>query len=414
MAAERFPSLREIVEDVVNSTPVYDIHTHLYDPAFGELLLWGIDDLLTYHYLVAEAFRWIPTPFEEFWAWPKAQQAEAIWNALFIEHSPISEACRGVITTLNALGFDPRQGDLASLRRRYAQWAPGDFITRCMETANVRKICMTNSPFDDLETPVWERGFVRDDRFVAALRIDPLLLEWEKTAPRLHAAGYRVSADFSGQTFAEVRRFLAEWTARIDAQYCMVSLPPDFQFPANDATARLIEHAVMPHGRECGQAFALMIGVRRAANAALRLAGDSVGPADVGAVERLCAAFPQNKFLCTMLARENQHALCVAARKFRNLHIFGCWWFLNNPSLIEETTRMRLELIGLSCTPQHSDARVLDQIIYKWTHSREIIARVLVEKYNDLKVAGWECAQEEVERDVRDLFGGALEKFLAM
>jgi len=44
-----------------------------------------------------------------------------------------------------------------------------------------------------------------------------------------------------------------------------------------------------------------------------------------------------------MLARENQHALCIAARKFRNLHVFGCWWFLNNPSIIEEMTRMLLE-----------------------------------------------------------------------
>ena len=39
----------------VRETSVYDIHTHLYDPAFGELLLWGIDDQLVYHYLVAEA-----------------------------------------------------------------------------------------------------------------------------------------------------------------------------------------------------------------------------------------------------------------------------------------------------------------------------------------------------------------------
>ena len=31
-----------------------DIHTHLYEAAFGELLLWGIDELLIYHYLVAE------------------------------------------------------------------------------------------------------------------------------------------------------------------------------------------------------------------------------------------------------------------------------------------------------------------------------------------------------------------------
>jgi len=89
-----------------------------------------------------------------------------------------------------------------------------------------------------------------------------------------------------------------------------------------------------------------------------------------------------------VLARENQHELCVLARKFRNLHIFGCWWFTNVPEIINEMTRMRLELIGLSVTPQHSDARVLDQIIYKWTHSRRIIAQVLVEKYADLAQTG--------------------------
>ena len=33
----------------VRETNVYDIHTHLFDPSFGELLLWGIDDQLVYH-----------------------------------------------------------------------------------------------------------------------------------------------------------------------------------------------------------------------------------------------------------------------------------------------------------------------------------------------------------------------------
>ena len=37
------------IEDIVLSAPVTDVHTHLYDPAFKELLLWGIDDLLVYH-----------------------------------------------------------------------------------------------------------------------------------------------------------------------------------------------------------------------------------------------------------------------------------------------------------------------------------------------------------------------------
>src|SRR5271170_3870235 len=56
--ADRVPVARQI-EDIVMSTPLTDIHTHLYDPAFNELLLWGIDDLLTYHYLVAEMFRYV-------------------------------------------------------------------------------------------------------------------------------------------------------------------------------------------------------------------------------------------------------------------------------------------------------------------------------------------------------------------
>ncbi|MCC6152702.1 MAG: glucuronate isomerase, partial [Candidatus Hydrogenedentes bacterium] len=111
-------------------------------------------------------------------------------------------------------------------------------------------------------------------------------------------------------------------------------------------------------------------------------------------------------FMVTMLARENQHELCVAGRKFPNLFIFGCWWFLNNPSLIEEMTRMRLELLGLSVTPQHSDARVLEQVIYKWDHSRAIIAKVLEEKYCDLLNAGWNVSDAEIARDVKGLLGG--------
>ena len=113
-----------------------------------------------------------------------------------------------------------------------------------------------------------------------------------------------------------------------------------------------------------------------------------------------------------MLARENQHELCVAARKFGNLMVFGCWWFLNNPSLIEEIERMRFELLGTSFIPQHSDARVLDQLVYKWDHSRKIIAKVLADKYRDIIDAGWRLTKAEVERDVAHLLKENFLEFL--
>jgi hypothetical protein len=116
--------------------------------------------------------------------------------------------------------------------------------------------------------------------------------------------------------------------------------------------------------------------------------------------------------MVTMLSRENQHQLCVAARKFRNLHVFGCWWFVNNPSVIEEVTRERLELLGPSFTAQHSDARVLDQVVYKWVHSKKILGDALFEKYSDLVESGWELEEKELERDIAGLLGGNFWAFL--
>lgn len=399
------------IEKIVGATPVTDVHTHLYDPAFRNLLAWGIDDLLTYHYLVAEGFRHFTMPYEKFWALSKERRADLTWEALFIDHSPISESCRGVLTTLQALGLDVKKRDLPALRKWFARQKPDEHAARCLALAGVESICMTNSPFDDLERPHWERGFRRNEHFMAALRVDPLLLAWNETATRLAQWGYATTPALSRKTISEVRRFLADWTQRLGARYLMVSLPPQFTYPGPDDSAQLIEKAVLPHCREFNLPFAVMPGVKRGVNPHLQMAGDGVGRSDLDTVQNLCAAHPENKFLATVLARENQHELCVLARKFRNLHIFGCWWFLNVPSLINETTRMRVELLGLDFTPQHSDARVLDQLIYKWRHSRRIIADVLVEKYTDLAATGWTVTPAEIERDARNLFGGAFEQF---
>ena len=409
--AAHVPFARQI-ENVVMSADLLDIHTHLYAPAFRELLLWGIDELLTYHYLVAEVFRYLDMPYEKFWSLSKPNQADLVWKELFLERSPVSEACRGVLTTLHALGLDMKKRDLPAIRTWFAAQDADKHISRCMELAGVKKIYMTNSPFDELERPVWERGYRRDERFQACLRIDPLLVAWPETAPKLARWGYKVkAAPLTQKTLDQVRRFLADRTKRLNAAYVMVSIAPDFAFPAKDATSQLIEKAVLPHCREFGLPFALMPGVKRAVNPQLRLAGDGVGLSDLSALQNLCAGFPENKFMVTVLARENQHELCVLARKFRNLHVFGCWWFTNVPYLIDEMTRLRMELLGLSFTPQHSDARVLEQIIYKWQHSRRIIAQVLVEKYSALAQTGWQVTPKEVERDVQGLFGGDFERF---
>ena len=155
-----------------------------------------------------------------------------------------------------------------------------------------------------------------------------------------------------------------------------------------------------------------MIGVRRQVNPALRAAGDAVGRSDMRSLENLCVEFPENRLLVSVLSRENQHELCVYARKFRNLLPFGCWWFLNNPSIVEEITRERIELLGTSFIPQHSDARVLEQLIYKWRSTRRTIAPVLAQSYKSLTAAGRSVNRAEIERDVARLFRGNFQSFV--
>ncbi len=413
MVIQSKEQLRSFLHETVQTTPITDIHSHLFTEDFGNLLLWGIDELLTYHYLVAETFRFHPNlAYDTFWAMSKTEQADLVWKTLFLEHSPYSEACRGVLTVLNRLGLDVSTRDLASYRSFFASMSTAEYLNLVFKLSNVNTVCMTNDPFVDEERDQWETIGDIDPRFHTALRLDPLLNGWDQTWRRLKSWGYAVEESFSEKTIEGVKAFLRDWIRRMDPLYMAVSLPPSFQYPEESNRARVIETCILPIAREFDIPFAMMIGVNKRVNPALNDAGDSVGPSDVRAVERLCAAFPDNKFLCTMLARENQHGLTVAARKFRNLHVFGCWWFLNNPSLIEEMTRMRFELLGVSVTPQHSDCRVLDQLIYKWDHSRFIIEKVLLDKYSDLMDTGWQLQENEIQRDVSDLFGGSFWSFL--
>jgi len=237
---------------------------------------------------------------------------------------------------------------LTEAREFFEAYDTQELIDHVFELANVSDVVMTNDMFDAGETQVWSSGTSIDRRYHAALRMDRLLNDWENTSAKLKELGYKVDAKLDGESASEVRRFLDAWIERMSPVYMAVSLPDDFLFPHNDIRDRVIREVVLPTAREHRLPFAMMIGVRRRVNSALRDAGDGVGRADLRAVERMCDENPDLRFLATFLSRENQHELCVSARKFSNLMPFGCWWFLNNPSIASEITLERLEMLGTS------------------------------------------------------------------
>jgi hypothetical protein len=398
--------LRREVMEVVNDIPVIDVHTHLLPTQFGEMSLFGIDELLTYHYLIVETFRSSKVKPEEFWRLNTIEQADLVWKTLFVENTPLSEATRGVVTVLSSLGLDVQTSDLSEARAFFRSRKLSEHVDRILDLAGVSDVVMTNDPFNAQEARIWETATEIDKRFHATLRMDRLLNDWEHAAMRLPKLGYQVESNGSAKTATEVRRFLAKWIAVMKPVCMAVSLPAEFKYPDDDARNWVLREVVLPTAKEHGIALALMIGVRRGVNAALRVAGDGVGRADVTALERLCVENPDVRFLITFLSRENQHELCVVARKFSNLMPFGCWWFLNNPSIISEITRERLELLGTSFIPQHSDARILEQLIYKWQHSRVVIGESLCESYERLLQNGRAVTRQEIERDVTRMLRG--------
>jgi hypothetical protein len=311
-----------------------------------------------------------------------------------MERTPVSESARGVIAVLQAFGLDTTASSLTEFREFFRVQNFAEHVRRVFELAGISHVVMTNDPLDTAEAEGWPAGGVPETGFQTSLRLDRILNEGALETP----AAVRLTLEVSVQ--------------RMKPLYMAVSLPDSFAFPEDDTRIDLmLREAVLPACRDLNLPLALMIGVRRGVNPALRDAGDGVGRADLRSIEALCTEFPDNRFLVTVLSRENQHELCVYARKFSNILPFGCWWFLNNPSIVEEITRERLEMLGTSFIPQHSDARVLEQLIYKWRNTRRTLAPILTRSYQLLAEDGRMVTPEEIRRDVRRLFRGNFESW---
>jgi len=104
----------------VADVKVIDVHTHLFPPEHGPMMLWGIDELLTYHYLVSEFFMVAPMSIDHdhFFSLSKKDQATLVWDHLFVKRTPVSEAQIGVLTTLKEFGLEKaiEERDLAAVR----------------------------------------------------------------------------------------------------------------------------------------------------------------------------------------------------------------------------------------------------------------------------------------------------------
>ncbi|MDD3013547.1 MAG: hypothetical protein PHC34_07585 [Candidatus Gastranaerophilales bacterium] len=399
--------LKDCINKIVNNTIIHDIHTHLFPPSFEDLFLCGIDEILTYHYLIAEVLRVSNVKPKEFWKLEKHKQADHVWQELFIKRSPLSEASTGVLIILNKLNI-PLYKDLNKIREKFSLITGNkeEYVKRILDIANIQNIVMTNDPFNDAENKYWNNLFFdKNSYFQTSLRLDGLF-NHKNTAIKLN------NKLFSLDNSEKITDFLLDCIELINPLYLAVSFSNEFKYPADDKINQILTETILPLAKEKNLPLSIMLGAKRSINSELRLAGDGVCTFGINNLEKLCSDYKDNKFLITMLSRENQYELTVLARKFSNIMPFGVWWFLNNPLFISEITRMRTSLLGFSYIPQHSDSRVLEHLIYKWGNFKIILNSILLEHYTKLLELGWDLTESDIKRDVVNLYSANFLEFL--
>eukprot|EP00501_MAST-03F_sp_TOSAG23-6_P000392 GSMAST32.ASY1.ANO1.404.1 assembled CDS len=296
-------NVESIVHNVVNNTQVVDLHTHLFPFTHDDLFVYGIDELLTYHYLIAEFFAVASNEIstEVFFSLTKQKQADLIWYKLFIQRSPISEACLGVLTVLKKLGLDTFivNRDLQGIRSWYAKFSPEEFESLVFTKAKVRYAVMTNIPFDPVEAKHWMNNkkvssyyvrFILFYFFFSALRVDALLSAngWDTVSKSLVAAGFPASIEGA-------REYLRSWIKRMNVFFFEIFflkfffLKFFFQYPSPQT---LLVDVIIYVAREQNLAVAMKIGADRCVNPCLHTAGDGVEVADLSIIKYFCQNFP--------------------------------------------------------------------------------------------------------------------------
>ena len=253
---------------------------------------------------------------------------------------------------------------------------------------NIKQVVMTNNPFDLNEKFILSSN--KDPKYLPSIRIDDLFVNDTKN-----------KKTFSSKDLKN--KFKIKKIINVIKKIIKVNKHTYFSLSTenfNEFQNHLFFENFFNLLKKNKTPMMLLIGVKRSVNKLYKDAGDGVGIMDLDNLEVILKKFPKNKFIVSCLDLKDQFRLNVLARKFQNLKIVGFWWFNNNESIIENLLKQRFELLGDNFILQHSDARIVDQLVYKWLDFKSIYIKVMVEKYHQLLSLGYKIKTSDLEKKI--------------
>ena len=370
-----YDKITYFVEKFVYSAKIIDIHTHLYPNQFKKYYKFGLIDLLNYHYLIAEFLSSSKITPNKFYSLSDIQKAKIIWDNLFLKKLPLSTASLGVLKVLQKYEITNFKINFYDLLKEVKKQK----ITEndIFDLSGVQKVVMTNNPFIDDELKILNNS--KDPRFLPSIRID----------------------DFfnSNLILKDEIRYFRKIIKKYKPSYFALSSNNLEEFDKSKKIELLLKLL-----RIYNIPLMLLLGVKRNINPEYRLAGDGIGELKLKKLEYILKTYNKNNFLVSCLNKSDQFRLTVIARKFQNIKVFGFWWFNNQESIIKDNLKLRFELLGDNFIIQHSDARVCDQLIYKWNDFKKHYTDILSSKFKELVESGAKLEISDIEKYVYEQF----------
>ncbi len=302
-----------------------DLHTHLY-PEADDRCLRGLDELLNYHYVLGEFYTAsgkLKSDIQLFNRKSKSERSEEIWDTLLKgklwNPKYNSEHVNGILTCVNQFSGTWHYDSYADILEGYK--APT--MKEVMKIIGLEKVVATYEP---------NEKYLSDDNIIPSIRIDKYS---DVTRPAdTNALYYSFSCESK-----ELHVF-----DRLNGNLF------------NDLTDNNIP-------------FWIMLGVRRDVTPYMGLGGDSIGECNILKLVEFANNHPELKIPFSILDPSKIHEAIVASRVTPNLFFAGHWWFNNIPSAIKQNMQTAVDLIGYeNFIHYYSDARVVDQLLYKWRH----------------------------------------------
>ena len=390
------------IKKIIDEATIFDLHTHLFPPEHKAYYLSGLTAILNYHYLIAELLSSTQISAKDFYLLDDNQKANLIWDELFLKRTPMSEACQGVLTILSTYLISTNGNTFEDVDKELKQlnFSDQDILNK----SKVESLVMTNNPFDDEEWSLFKNENWDRKKYRASLRLDSLISEFDKCL----SIAKKNSSDKQDE-LEGILDYLDICYQKANPVYAAISLNGH---QLEELINNKFWSGILKWLELKKLSLSLMLGVKRAVNKNFDQAGDGIGYLNLINLSELCVKFSYNKFLTTCLSLNDQHELTVLSRKHPNLTIFGFWWFMNQPSIIEPVLKMRIDLLGLSFIPQHSDARITDQLIYKWFNFKSVLKKVMTEYYLKLQLNNFPITEEIIYRDITNLLKNNAVNFL--